>query len=157
MRSGNVKKRKIEADLVYDSTLVAKFINKTMQSGKKSLAQKLVYQALDIIKKKNEDPIKILESAVFNVSPRSEVRPRRIGGASYQIPMEVRGDRRISLALRWIIAAARARPSSQFHHFSEKLAVEILEAAASQGEAIKKRDQMHRMAEANKAFAHFRW
>jgi len=157
MRAGSVKKRKIEADPLFGSVLVAKLINRVMKSGKKGVAQKLVYGALDQIKTKGQEPLGILEQAVANISPRMEVRPRRVGGASYQVPREVRGDRRISLSIRWLINAAKNRSSKEFKSFDQKLANELLDASQNLGEAVKKRDQMQRMAEANKAFAHFRW
>lgn len=157
MRHGKTKKRKIEEDPVFKNKLVAKLINKIMRDGKKSVAQREVYEALDIIKEKNDDPLAVFEKALQNVAPRMEVRPRRVGGASYQIPMEVRSERRINLSLRWIIDATKKRSNKEYHKFSEKLAVEISDASQNIGEAIKKRDSMHRMAEANKAFAHFRW
>lgn len=157
MRAGPVKKRQLKTDPLFGSILVTKLINRVMRAGKKGIAQRLVYHAFEEIKKKGQEPLKVLEQAITNISPRMEVRPRRVGGASYQVPMEVRGDRRVSLAIRWLIAAAQNRPSKEFKSFDQKLAAEILDAASGQGEAIKKRDQMHKMAEANKAFAHFRW
>lgn len=157
MRAGIVRKRKIEADPLYNSVLMAKLINRVMKAGKKGVAQKLVYGTFEQIKKQGKEPLKVLEDAVFNVSPRMEVRPRRVGGASYQVPSEVRGDRKISLAIRWILAAAQNRSSKEYKGFDQKLAVELLDASAGLGEAIKKRNQMHKMADANKAFAHFRW
>ncbi|MBI4999552.1 30S ribosomal protein S7 [Candidatus Gottesmanbacteria bacterium] len=114
MRAGSVKKRKIEADPFFDSVLVTRLTNRVMKAGKKGVAQKLVYHALDQLKDKGQDPLQVLEQAITNVSPRMEVRPRRVGGASYQIPMEVRGDRRVSLAIRWLIAAAKNRPSREY-------------------------------------------
>lgn len=157
MRAGFVHKRQITADPVYNSVLVSRFINRVMKSGKKEVAQKLVYGALEEIKNKGQDPLVVLEGAINNISPRMEVRPRRVGGASYQVPNEVRGDRRLSLAIRWLIMAAQKRSSKDFHSFSQKLTAEILDASNNLGEAIKKRDQMHKMADANRAFAHFRW
>lgn len=157
MRTGPAKKRKIEVDPLFGSVLVTRLTNRVMKAGKKGVAQRLVYGALDQIKDKGQDPLQVLEQAITNVSPRMEVRPRRVGGASYQVPMEVRGDRRISLAIRWLIAAAKNRLSREYKSFDQKLAAELLDASQNQGEAIKKRGQMHRMAEANKAFAHFRW
>lgn len=156
-RTGKVKKRVIKPDSVYGNKLLALIINRIMRNGKKTVAQKLVYKALEIIKSKNLDPIIIVQTAIQNVSPRFEVRPRRVGGASYQVPMEVRGERRISLAIRWIIQAAAGRPNKQFHTFSEKLAAELIDAYNNIGEATRKRDIIHRNAEANKAFAHFKW
>jgi small subunit ribosomal protein S7 len=128
-----------------------------MRSGKKLTAQKIVYHALEIIKEKGEDPIKIFETAINTVGPKMEVRPRRVGGASYQVPTEVRGDRRVALAIRWIIQFANKRSNKEYKTFADKLAVEFLEASKGQGEAIKRRDTVHRMAEANRAFAHFKW
>ncbi len=157
MRTGAVKKRQIEPDLLYGSILVTQLINRVMKSGKKNLAQKLVYQALDIIKEKGKEPLEVLEQAITNISPRMEVRPRRVGGASYQVPREVRKERRTSLAIRWVIQTAKNRSSKEYRTYGQKLAVELLDSAQGLGEAIKKRDQAHKMAEANKAFAHFRW
>lgn len=129
-----------------------------MMDGKKTIAQRLVYDALSQIEKQTgKEPISTFELAINNVSPRMEVRPRRVGGASYQVPTEVRGDRREALAIRWIIGAADSKPNKELHSFSEKLAKEIMDAANNAGGAIKKRDDVLRMAEANKAFAHFRW
>lgn len=157
MRAGIVKKRKIEEDPIYHSVLVSKLINRVMKAGKKGVAQKLVYGAFAQIKEKGQEPLEILEKAVANISPRMEVRPRRVGGASYQVPSEVRGDRKISLSIRWLLNAAQNRSSSQYHGFDQKLAAELEDASQNLGEAIKKRDQMHKMADANRAFAHFRW
>ncbi|MBM3282725.1 30S ribosomal protein S7 [Candidatus Gottesmanbacteria bacterium] len=156
-RTGKIKKRSITPDLLYGSRLLSQFINRVMKDGKKTVSQKLVYQALDSIKSKNLDPGIVFQTAIQNVSPRFEVRPRRIGGASYQVPMEVRGDRRISLAIRWIIQAAKVRSNKQYHTFKEKLSAELMDAYNNTGEAIRKRDLMHRNAEANRAFAHFKW
>lgn len=157
MRTGPAKKRKSQPDPLFGSSLVTRLTNRIMKAGKKGVAQRLVYHAFEEIKKKGQDPLQVLEQAITNVSPRMEVRPRRVGGASYQVPMEVRGDRRVSLAIRWLIAAAKNRSSKEYKSFDQKLVAELLDASQNQGEAIKKRDQMHRMAEANKAFAHFRW
>lgn len=156
-RSGRVRKNLSEPDPIFGNRTVTKLINQVMQRGKKTIAEKLVYKALEIIKEKNEDPVKILETAISNVGPKIEVRPRRVGGASYQVPVEVRGDRRISLALRWIVLYAKSKSNKEFKTYDQKLAAEITDAANNVGEAIKKRDTVHRMAEANKAFAHFRW
>lgn len=156
MRHAKVtKKRDLGQDAVYDSMLVNKLVNYIMRDGKKTVAQAQVYDAFEILAKK-EDPLSLFEKAVQNVGPKTEIKARRVGGASYQIPIEVRGDRRTALALRWIIEASRAKSNKEFHTFSEKLADEIVNAAANEGAAIKKRDNVHRMAEANKAFAHFR-
>jgi small subunit ribosomal protein S7 len=157
MRSKKVTQELLPADPVYGNRLLTRFINRVMISGKKSTAMKQVYSALDIIKEKGEDPIKVFELALNTVGPKIEVRSRRVGGASYQVPMEVRGDRRISLAIRWMVTFAKKRSNKEFHTFGDKLAVELLEASKGQGEAIKKRDLVHRMAEANRAFAHFKW
>lgn len=136
---------------------MGRFINRAMRDGKKSVVQSMVYGALDLIKEKNLDPLTVFQTAIQNASPRLEVKPRRVGGASYQVPIEVRGERRISLAIRWILAAANSRPNKQFHTFKEKLAAEFLDAHNNTGEAIKKKDLMLRNAEANRAFAHFKW
>ncbi len=164
MRHSKVtKKREVEADAIYNSRIVTKLINNIMKDGKKTIAQAIVYDTFEILAKKDgstspgqEDPLSLFEKAIQNVGPKTEIKARRVGGASYQIPLEVRGDRRTALALRWIIEAARAKANKDFHTFAEKLAAEILDASQNQGEAIKKRDNVHRMAEANKAFAHFR-
>jgi len=146
-----------EADPIYGNRLLTRFINRVMRSGKKQAAQAEVYKALDIIKEKGEDPIKVFELAVSTVGPKMEVKARRVGGASYQVPSEVRGDRRMALAMRWIVQFANKRSNREFHSFAQKLAVELMEAAKGQGDAVKKRDTVHRMAEANRAFAHFKW
>lgn len=156
-RTGKVRKIKVRTDSLHDNKLLGRFINRVMRDGKKSVAEKQVYGAFDLISEKEQDPLQVFLNAVSNVSPRMEVKARRVGGASYQVPMEVRGERKISLAIRWLIAAARARSNKQYHTFSEKLASELIDASNNQGEAIKKRDLMHRNAEANKAFSHFRW
>lgn len=158
MRDKKVKKRIVKVDPVYKSKIVTRLINKIMRDGKRSIAQNLVYDALALLKEKTkEDPIVVFERAILAVSPRMEVRPRRVGGASYQVPMEVGIDRKTVLALRWIIDAARKRSNKVYHTFGEKLAAELFDATQNNGEAVKKRDTMHRTAEANKAFAHFRW
>lgn len=156
-RGQRVNRSLLPGDPVYGNRLVTRLVNRVMQSGKKSTAQELVYRAFEIIKEKGEDPIKIFETAVNNVGPKVEVRARRVGGASYQVPMELRGDRRLSLAIRWIVTFSRKRSNKEFKTYADKLAVELTEAASGIGEAIKKRDTVHRMAEANRAFAHFRW
>jgi len=157
-RTGKTKKRLTPPDPLYQNRLVAKLINKIMFSGKKTIAQKHVYKTLDILKAKTkEDPLLVLRQAIDNARPSMEVRSRRVGGAAYQIPIPVRGDRRESLAIRWLIQAARNRPNSQYHHFYDKLAAELLDAHKNQGGAIEKKTQTHKMAEANRAFAHFRW
>lgn len=144
-------------DPIYGNRVVSRFINRVMISGKKSIAQGQVYRAFDIIKEKGEDPVKVFETAIATVGPKMEVRARRVGGASYQVPNEVRGDRRIALAMRWIVMYAKKRSNREFHTFAEKLAVELMDGAKGVGEAIKKRDTMQRMADANRAFAHFKW
>jgi small subunit ribosomal protein S7 len=153
MRGKQATKRKIKPDSKFDNLVLAKFINLIMQKGKKTIAQKIIYNAFDIIKEKTKkDPISIFDQAIKNVSPILEVKSRRIGGANYQIPVEVRGDRRLTLAMRWIIGAARARKGKPMQ---EKIAQELMDASQRQGEAIKKKEDVHRMAEANRAFAHF--
>ncbi|MCJ7739759.1 30S ribosomal protein S7 [Candidatus Microgenomates bacterium] len=156
-RTGKIKKRTVEPDPIYGNKLLNRFINQVMWAGKKSIAQKQVYNAMEAIKSKNLDPLNVFQTAVQNVAPRMEVKARRVGGASYQVPSEVRGERRISLAIRWLIQAARNRSNKQYHTFAEKLTAELIDAFNNAGEAIKKRDLMHRNAEANKAFSHFRW
>lgn len=157
MRHKKVEKRTIESDVIYHNRLVAKFINNIMKDGKKSVAERRVYNAFEILTKKGMNPLEVFEKAIQNVGPKLEVKPRRVGGASYQVPAEVRGDRKTSLAIRWIITAARGRSNKDFHTFEGKLAAEFLDASQNLGAAIKKRDTVHRMAEANRAFAHFRW
>lgn len=157
MRHKKVAKRIVDSDPVYNSRLVTKFINNIMIAGKKTVAQKTFYKALSVIEGKGQVPLEAFEKAIQTVGPKVEVRARRVGGANYQVPAEVRGERKTSLAIRWIIDAAKARPNTEFHTFSEKLAAEILDALQNQGAAIKKRDTVLRMAEANKAFSHFRW
>lgn len=157
-RTKRIKPKLPPPDPIYNNRLITKLINKVMRSGKKTVAQREVYRAMAIIEEKTgESPVRVFETAVQTVSPKMEVRPRRVGGASYQVPMEVKGTRRIHLALKWLIEAARNRPNKEYHHFSEKLAAEIIDASKNLGEAVKKRDYSHKMAEANKAFAHFRW
>src|SRR3989344_1959488 len=157
MRHKKTPKRQVEPDRIYGSHLVTKFINNLMRDGKKTVAQKVFYDCLEILKKQGKEPLEVFEKALSNIEPKQEVKARRVGGANYQIPVEVRGERKMSLAIRWIIGAAAARPNKEYHTFSEKLAAEIMDAVENKGEEIKKRDVMHRMAEANKAFAHFRW
>lgn len=138
--------------------MVAKLINNTMRCGKKALAQRHVYSAFNIIKEKHKkDPIEVFEIAVRNVAPQMEVRSRRVGGASYQVPTPVKGQRGLSLAIRWLVKGARQRPNSEYHTFTEKLAAEIVDAANGEGMAFQRKITSHKMAEANRAFAHFRW
>ena len=157
MRHSKVQKRQIDPDKVHNNLHVAKLMNRIMIDGKKSIAQTIVYGAFAEIEKKNMAPIEVLDKALQNISPKVEVKARRVGGASYQVPIEVRPERRSSLALRWLVEAARKRPNKEFRSFTEKLAAELMAAANNEGEAIKKKEVMHRQAEANKAFAHFRW
>lgn len=154
-RRNRPPRRVIEPDVKYDSELVARFANKLMRDGKKSKAFRVVYDAFDIIEERaKKPPLEVFEQAVKNATPLLEVRPRRVGGATYQIPMEVRPERRLSLAIRWLMQSTRQRPGKSM---AEKLAGELMDAAAGQGVSIKKRDDTHRMAEANRAFAHYRW
>ncbi len=155
MRRKRATKRDIPADRKYQSALVQKFINYVMHDGKKTIAEKVVYGAFDIVEKEaKQDPLQIFNTAIQNASPILEVRSRRVGGANYQVPREVRGERRLSLAFRWLITSARSRSASPM---DKRLAEEILLAAKNEGTAVKKKTDMHRMAEANKAFAHFAW
>src|SRR3989344_7409472 len=157
-RRGKVRVRKSIPDPVYKSRVLAKVINRSMRDGKKSVAQKEVYKALEIIKDKlKDDPIKVFTKSLENIKPNMEVRPRRIGGAAYQVPQPVRGPRKESLAIRWMINAANLKPNSQFKTYAAKLSAEILEAFKGEGGAIAKKKEMERSAEANKAFSHFRW
>ncbi len=152
-----IEKRQIEADKLYDNFLVAKFINNLMKNGKKSAAQKVFYNAFEILSKGNGNPVSLFEAAIQNVGPKQEVKSKRVGGANYQVPMDVRPERRTSLAIRWIIEAARSRSNKDYHTFEEKLAAELLEASQNLGSAIKKRENVQRMADANRAFSHFRF
>ena len=156
-RRGGVKIKITEPDPIYKNRLITKLINRSMRDGKKTVTQRQVYKALDLIKSEGEDPIKIFSQAMDNIKPTMEVRPRRVGGAAYQVPVPVRGKRKESLAIRWLVQAARSRPNSEFHTFGDKLAVELKDAAKGEGLAVKKRTDVERMAEANRAFAHFRW
>lgn len=157
MRHKKVVKRVAPPDILYNSKLVTKFINRIMIDGKKTVAEKNVYGAFEILKKQNHDPLDVFEKAIQNTGPKQEVKARRVGGASYQVPAEVRGERRLALAIRWILTAAQARSNKEYHTFAEKLAVELLEASQNMGAAIKKRDTVQKMADANRAFSHFRW
>lgn len=154
-RKGPVSKREVPPDPVYNSVDVAMLINKVVKDGKKSIAEKIVYGVFEIVKEKTKrDPLEVFSQALNNVMPLVEVRPRRVGGANYQVPIEVRPDRSKSLGLRWLVSYARSR---QGKSMMEKLANEIMDAANGAGGAVKKREDTHRMAEANKAFAHYRW
>ncbi|MFH1691923.1 MAG: 30S ribosomal protein S7 [Candidatus Omnitrophota bacterium] len=156
MRRRQAIKRKVVADPKYNSKVVGKFVNILMSKGKKSTAESIMYGALEIIKKKTgeEDPLKVFYKALENIRPRLEVKPRRVGGATYQVPVEVSQERGISLALRWVKDFSRAKKGKPM---MDRLADEILSGFKGEGAAIKKRDDTHKMAEANKAFAHFRW
>ena len=156
-RRGNIKIRLTQPDPIYKNRLVTKLVNRAMHDGKKSVAEKEVYGAFLIIKEKVGDPVKVFTDALDNIKPSMEVRPRRVGGAAYQVPAVVRGPRKESLAIRWLITAAGAKSNSEFHTFAEKLASEIIDAAKGEGTAVKKRQEMEKIAEANRAFAHFRW
>lgn len=153
MRGKQAPKRKIDPDSRYNSYVIARMINLVMQRGKKSVAQTVVYDAFDIIKKKSgQEPMDVFDRAMANVGPSVEIRPRRVGGANYQVPFPVKGDRQQTLALRWIIKAAKSRKGRPMR---ERLANEILDAFNEEGAAMKKKNDVHRMAEANRAFAHF--
>jgi len=150
-----VARRQILPDPKHGSQLLAKFINMMMRDGKKSTAERLIYSALDqVVDKKGADPVELLEQAMENVRPAVEVKSRRVGGATYQVPVEVRPARRNSLAMRWLIDAARKRSEKSMAH---RLAGELMDAADSRGSAVKKKEDTHRMAEANRAFSHYRW
>ncbi len=154
-RRGNIAKREVLPDPLYNSTLVTRLINNIMLDGKKGVAQKIVYDAFDIVKEKTgKDPLEAFEEAMENVMPVLEVKARRVGGATYQVPMEVRPARRQTLGLRWITTYARARSERTM---KERLANEIMDAINQTGGSFKKREDTHKMAESNKAFAHFRW
>lgn len=158
MRAKTTAKRTVSPDSLYHSIEVAKLVNRVMQSGKKTIALRQVYNALELAGTKlSVAPLDSLLTALGNIKPKTEVRSRRIGGAAYQVPMPVSPRRQFALSIRWLVESATARPSSEFHTFGEKLAAEIVDAYNNLGGAIKKRDDVHRMAEANKAFSHFRW
>ena len=157
MRHKKAPKRQTPADKLHNNKLVAKFINNVMKSGKKTVAEDVVYGAFTIIEEKTkENPVAVFERAIQTVGPKIEVRARRVGGANYQVPAEVRGERKVSLAIRWILEGATARPNTDFKKFSEKLAAELMDASQNQGSAAKKRDNVLKQAEANRAFSHFR-
>ena len=154
-RRNRPPKRKIAPDIKYNSVLVSQFINKLMIQGKKSTAQRIFYDALDLIEERAKRPgLDVFEQAVKNATPILEVKPRRVGGATYQVPVEVRVERRLSLAIRWLVASTRNRSGRSM---AEKLASELMDAASNTGTTVKKREDTHRMAEANRAFAHYRW
>ncbi|NLM70076.1 MAG: 30S ribosomal protein S7 [Firmicutes bacterium] len=154
-RRGTVPKRDVLADPIYNSKLVSRFINAIMRDGKRGLAESIMYGALELVAERTgKDALEVLDQAMENVMPVLEVKPRRVGGATYQVPVEVRPERRVALAIRWIVSYARERGE---HTMVERLAAEILDAANNQGASVKKKEDTHRMAEANKAFAHYRW
>ena len=153
-RKGSPGTRSVLPDPKHGSQMIARFINMVMVSGKKSVAEKIVYGAMDVIGQKNADSLALVEKALSNVAPAVEVKSRRVGGATYQVPVEVRATRRTALAMRWVIESARKRGENTMPAY---LAGELLEASENRGGAVKKREETHRMAEANKAFSHFRW
>jgi small subunit ribosomal protein S7 len=154
-RRRDIPKREIIPDPKYRDVLVAKFVNRLMLDGKKSVAQNMFYQALDLVaERSNEEPFGVFKKAVENVKPLVEVKSRRVGGATYQVPVEVRPERKVALAIRWLIGYARSRGEKSME---QKLAAEFMDAANNRGAAVKKREDTHKMAEANKAFAHYRW
>ena len=154
-RRREVPKREVPLDPIYSSALVTKFISTLMSDGKRNTAEKIMYASMSAIQEKTgDDPLKVFKKAIENVKPALEVKSRRVGGSTYQVPVEVRPDRRTSLAMRWVIGAARRRPERSM---AEKLSAELLDAANNRGTAVKKREDTHKMAEANKAFAHYRW
>jgi small subunit ribosomal protein S7 len=159
MARGGVKKARIVTlpDPIYGSHMLAKFINRLMKDGKKTTAQRVVYTALEILESKGNNPLELFEKALDNIGPKVEVKARRIGGAAYQVPTEVRGPRRQSLAIRWLLEATAKRPNSEYKTFAQKLAAEIVDASKGEGEAMRKKEVAHRMADANKAFASFKW
>ena len=155
-RRREIPKRELTADALYGSSLVTKFINTVMKEGKRSTAERILYQSFDIIKERSgDDPLKVFKKAVDNVKPSLEVKSRRVGGSNYQVPIEVNPNRRLSLSIRWLVSYARSRGDGKT--MQEKLANEFVDAANMRGGAVKKREDTHRMAEANKAFAHYRW
>lgn len=158
-RKGINKTREVLPDTIYGNVTVSKIINACMKDGKRTAAERQVYDALELIKKQfpKEEVLDVLDRALENIRPKVEVRPRRIGGAVYQVPTPVRGNRQSSLALRWLINASRAKANKQYHSFAEKLVAELLAALNNEGSAVGKRLEVERMADANKAFAHLRW
>lgn len=155
-RRGSVSKREVLADPIYGSQQVTQFINRIMLDGKKGLAERIFYNAMKIIgEKSGKDPLEVFQTAIKNVMPVLEVKPRRVGGATYQVPVEVRPERRLALSIRWLVTNARNR--GDFRTMQEKLAAELLDASQGVGASIKKKEDTHKMAEANKAFAHYRW
>ena len=158
MRSKRVYNTRVPGDVKYNSLEVAKLISRIMRDGKKIVAEKQVYACMELLgEKSKEKPLDVLLLALNNIKPKTEVRSRRIGGAAYQVPMPVSPRRQFALSIRWLVEAASKRSNSEYHTYAEKLAAEIMDAYNNLGAAIKKRDDVHRMADANKAFAHFRW
>jgi len=154
-RRNRAVRRATEPDARYNSEIVARFCNKLMVNGKKSVALRVIYRAFDIVEQRaKKSPLEVFELAVKNATPMIEVRPRRVGGATYQIPIEVRPERRMSLSFRWLVQSMRQRPGKSM---ADKVAAELMDAAGGQGAAVKKKDDTHRMADANRAFAHYRW
>lgn len=157
-RKGTIKPRLIEPDPIYGSRLVTKLINRSMLAGKKSVARREIYEALELIREKTgDDPMKVFNQALENIKPTMEVRARRVGGAAYQVPAPVRGPRKESLGIRWLVAAANSKSNTEFHTYAEKMAAELMDAAKGEGVTVKKRQEVEKVAEANKAFSHFRW
>lgn len=155
MRRNRAEKRTIQPDVRYNSALVAEFISRVMERGKRSVASRIVYDAFDVIRERTgQEPLEVFEQAVRNASPILEVKPRRVGGATYQVPVEVAPERRTTLALRWMLQAAQTRGGNSM---AQRLASELLDAFNSQGTAVRRKEEAHRMAEANRAFAHYRW
>lgn len=150
-------RRPVATDAIYDSHEVAKLINYIMIDGKRDVAERIVYEVLEKLKEVDPDPLKVLQKALGNVSPAMEVRPRRLGGASYMVPTEVRKERKLFLAFNWIVSGAQARPNKEFHSFAAKLAVELKDAVAGVGHAMTKKQSVEKQAEQNKAFAHLKW
>ena len=154
-RRGNVSKREVLPDPVYNSTVITKLINQIMLDGEKSIAEKIVYDALDTVKEKSgKDPLEVFDAAMKNIMPVLEVKSRRVGGANYQVPVEVRAERRQTLGIRWLVTYTRKRSGKSMQ---EKLAAELMDAANNVGASVKKREDTHKMAESNRAFAHYRW
>jgi len=151
------KKKLVNKDEVYNNFETAKLINYLMIDGKKAVARKIVYKVFEKMKKEGKDPISVLEDAIHNVAPNYEVKPRRLGGASYLVPIEVRKERKLFLALNWIIEAAKTKSSKEFHTYVDKLYSELIEASTNQGAAVAKKAQTEKLAEANKAFSHLKW
>ena len=158
MRGKNTNRKPVERDPKFDNAIIAKLINRSMNDGKKTTARSQIYKALSLIASKStQDALEVFEGAIKNITPQMEVRSRRIGGAAYQVPVPVKPPRNLALAIRWLVMEANKRSSKEYHSYAEKLAAEILDAYNNQGGAINKKMTSHKMAEANKAFAHFRW